>query len=183
MNEDVMRTRRLSLRRRRHLLRNRPDEPRELARDRGGDLRFRLSPRHQTPEAGGQSQLGFSGNVARPALVPCQPIGGLRDAPVSRCGRVTTDLTAVPAADPTPRASGGEAGESATARRTSGSAELCPGSESLARQQLLGLNDENSRATVQHVRADSSYVIFIASCLAACYISVIYAMEALRYAT
>src|SRR6202030_931274 len=63
MNEDVMRTRRLSLRRRRHLLRNRPDEPRELARDRGRDLRFRLSPRHQTPEAGGQPQLSFPGNV------------------------------------------------------------------------------------------------------------------------
>ena len=63
MNEDIMLTRRLSLRRRRHLLRNRPDEPRELARDRGGDFRFGPPPRNEKPEAGGQPKLGFPGNV------------------------------------------------------------------------------------------------------------------------
>src|ERR1700681_554156 len=62
-NEHVMPTRRNSTRRGRHLLRNRPDEPRELARDRGGDLRFGLPSRDQTPEAGGQAQLGFPGDV------------------------------------------------------------------------------------------------------------------------
>src|SRR3984893_17530674 len=74
MNEDVMRTRRLSLRRRRHLLRNRPDEPREHARDRGGDLRFGLPPRHETPEAAGQPQFGLPGDVTHDLGYPPLPI-------------------------------------------------------------------------------------------------------------
>src|SRR6202163_2321728 len=62
-NEHVMPACRMSTRCGRHLLRNRPDEPRELARDRGGDLRFGLPPRDQPPEARRQPELGFPGDV------------------------------------------------------------------------------------------------------------------------
>ena len=56
MNEDVLSTRR-SLRRRRHLPRNRPDEARELTRDRGGDLGLGLPARDQAAEASRETEL------------------------------------------------------------------------------------------------------------------------------
>ena len=63
MNEHVLSLRGRLLRRGRHLPRNRPDKPRELARDRGGDLRFGLPSRDQAPEAGGQPELGLPRDV------------------------------------------------------------------------------------------------------------------------
>jgi hypothetical protein len=63
MHEHVMSTRRLSARRGRHLPRNRPDEPGELAGDRGGDLRFRLAPRDEPLEARCQTELGLPRDV------------------------------------------------------------------------------------------------------------------------
>ena len=63
MNEHVLSLRRRLPRRGRHLPRNRPDKPRELARDRGGDLRFRLSPRDEAPEARRQAELGLPRDI------------------------------------------------------------------------------------------------------------------------
>src|SRR5437867_2625604 len=63
-NEHVMPTRRLSPRRGRHLPGNRPDEPRELARNRGGDLWFGLPSRDQTPDARRQPELRVPRDVA-----------------------------------------------------------------------------------------------------------------------
>src|SRR3989338_4467977 len=63
-NEDVLCWRRILPRRGRHLPRNRPDKPREFARDRRGDLWFGLAPRDEALEARRQPELRFPRNVA-----------------------------------------------------------------------------------------------------------------------
>ena len=81
MNEDVMPTRRFSLRRGRHLLRNRPDEPRELAGDRRRDLRLRLPAGYQALEAGGQPELGLPRDVTHDLRQPFLPVRMLASDP------------------------------------------------------------------------------------------------------
>ena len=61
-NEHVM-PRRCSPRRGRHLPRNRPDEPRQLSRDRRRHFGLRFAPRDQPSEAGRQTELGLPRNI------------------------------------------------------------------------------------------------------------------------